>query len=137
MYGALQSSEQEAEQYNMAGNASDNRRDSFEDAFASAVGQQEEEVDLYELLGVEKKCNDQELGKAYKKKALRMHPDKGGDPEQFKQMKWAYDVLKDPYKRRVYDSYGVAGVRLLEGKVDTATAMQVRSSCCQLAFVFE
>ena len=109
----------------MAGQARADDQEAFDQAFQAAMGNQEEEVDLYDLLGVERDCKDKELGKAYKKKALRMHPDKGGDPEKFKQMKWAYDVLKDPSKRRVYDSYGSAGVRMMEGNVDPGTAMQV------------
>ena len=126
MYGALGTSEEEGQERNMAGHANTGDQEAFDQAFQAAMGNQEEEIDLYALLGVERACDDKELGRAYKKKALRMHPDKGGDPEKFKQMKWAYDVLKDPSKRRVYDSYGVAGVRMMEGKVDPGTAMQVR-----------
>mgnify|MGYP003303003705 CR=1 FL=1 len=50
---------------------------------------------LYETLGVEKSASAAQIKKAYRKKALRMHPDKGGDPEEFKKLQAAYDGLVD------------------------------------------
>jgi DnaJ family protein A protein 2 len=50
----------------------------------------------YDLLGVGKAANDAELKKAYRKKALKEHPDKGGDPEKFKDIQKAYETLSDP-----------------------------------------
>lgn len=60
----------------------------------------------YELLGVNKEATADELKKAHRKLALKLHPDKGGDPDKFKEINEAYDVLKDPEKRRIYDEYG-------------------------------
>ena len=40
-----------------------------------------------------------------------MHPDKGGDPEKFKEMQGAYEVLSDPEKRAIYDQYGEEGLK--------------------------
>ncbi|ERN00161.1 hypothetical protein AMTR_s00111p00054240 [Amborella trichopoda] len=60
----------------------------------------------YDILGVSKNASQDELKKAYKKAAIKNHPDKGGDPEKFKELAQAYDVLSDPEKREVYDQYG-------------------------------
>ncbi|CAL0329486.1 unnamed protein product [Lupinus luteus] len=60
----------------------------------------------YEVLGVSKSANEDEIKKAYKKAAMKNHPDKGGDPEKFKELSQAYEVLSDPEKRDVYDQYG-------------------------------
>ena len=65
----------------------------------------------YKVLGVDKNATTDEIKKAFRKRALKEHPDKGGDPEKFKDMTVAYEVLADPEKRALYDKYGEEGVR--------------------------
>ncbi|GMG98397.1 hypothetical protein Nepgr_000237 [Nepenthes gracilis] len=60
----------------------------------------------YDILGVSKNATQEDLKKAYKKAAIKNHPDKGGDPEKFKELAQAYEVLSDPEKREIYDQYG-------------------------------
>ncbi|EPQ58749.1 hypothetical protein GLOTRDRAFT_35434, partial [Gloeophyllum trabeum ATCC 11539] len=64
----------------------------------------------YDLLEVPEDASEADLKKAYRKKALRLHPDKGGDPELFKEVTHAYEVLSDPQKRSIYDARGEAGL---------------------------
>ena len=62
---------------------------------------------LYDILGVSKTDSCTDIKKAYLKLARTTHPDKGGDPEQFKQILRASEVLTDEKKRRMYDELGV------------------------------
>jgi len=66
---------------------------------------------LYEILGVEKEATMDQIKKAYRKLAIKCHPDKGGDPEKFKEIQAAYDVLFDKDKRDVYDKHGMEGLK--------------------------
>ena len=67
--------------------------------------------DYYEVLGVQKGASDDEIIKAYRKAAVKHHPDKeGGDESKFKEVSEAYEVLKDSSKRQRYDQFGHAGV---------------------------
>jgi molecular chaperone DnaJ len=75
------------------------------------------EIDYYEALEVSKNCTGAELKKAYRKLAMKYHPDRNPDnkeaEETFKYLSQAYEVLKDKEKRAIYDQYGKAG---LEGQ---------------------
>ena len=70
--------------------------------------------DYYEILEVTKSATPDEIKKAYRKKAIKFHPDKNpGDKkseENFKEAAEAYEVLSDPDKRQRYDQFGHAGV---------------------------
>ena len=70
--------------------------------------------DYYEVLGVEKNASDAEIKKAYRKLAMKYHPDQNpGDKsaeEKFKEVNEAYEVLSDADKKARYDQYGFAGV---------------------------
>ena len=61
---------------------------------------------LYDILGVSKTADTNEIKKAFKKAAMTHHPDKGGDPEKFKEIQKAHEVLTDERKRQVYDMTG-------------------------------
>jgi len=70
--------------------------------------------DYYEVLGIDKSANEQEIKKAYRKKAVKFHPDRNpGDKEaetSFKECAEAYEVLSDQKKKAVYDQYGHSGL---------------------------
>lgn len=67
--------------------------------------------DYYEVLGISKDASADEIKKAYRKLAVKYHPDKqGGDEAKFKEASEAYEVLKDQQKRQRYDQFGHAGV---------------------------
>jgi DnaJ family protein A protein 2 len=61
-------------------------------------------MNYYEVLDVNKNSSLQDIKKQYKKLALKHHPDRGGDPEQFKKISEAYQILSDPQKRAEYDN---------------------------------
>ncbi|KAK0722542.1 putative DnaJ protein like protein xdj1 [Lasiosphaeria miniovina] len=73
-----------------------------------------EDIDLYELLGVEKSANPNEIKKAYRKLALQHHPDKvpeemrAESEAKFKAVTQAYEILRDEEKRQLYDAHGMA-----------------------------
>ena len=73
-----------------------------------------EKRDYYEVLGVSKTASDAEIKAAYKKMAIKYHPDRNPDnkeaEEKFKEAAEAYDVLRDPEKRKRYDQFGFAGI---------------------------
>ena len=72
------------------------------------------EKDYYKILGVERTATEEEIKTAYKKMAIKYHPDRNpGDKEaeeKFKEAAEAYDVLHDPDKRSRYDQFGSAGL---------------------------
>ena len=70
--------------------------------------------DYYEILGVAKNASDEDIKKAYRKLAMKHHPDRNPDDkgaeEKFKEAKQAYEILSDPDKRATYNQFGHAGV---------------------------
>lgn len=70
--------------------------------------------DYYQTLGLARGASDDEIKRAYRRQALRYHPDKNKEPgaeEKFKEIAEAYDVLSDPRKREIFDRYGEEGTR--------------------------
>ena len=76
-------------------------------------------TDYYELLGVQKNASEAEIKKAFRKMAMRYHPDRNPDDKEsegkFKEVKEAYEVLSDNQKRSRYDQFGHAGVEGMGG----------------------
>jgi molecular chaperone DnaJ len=72
-------------------------------------------ADYYNVLGVERGASDDEIKKAYRKLAMTWHPDRNNGSkeaeEKFKEITEAYDVLRDPQKRAMFDRYGEAGLQ--------------------------
>ena len=79
-------------------------------------------ADYYSVLDVQRGASDDEIKKAYRKLAMKWHPDRNNGSkeaeEKFKEITEAYDVLRDPQKRAVYDRYGEAGLRGGGGPAD-------------------
>ncbi|MDP2171676.1 MAG: molecular chaperone DnaJ [Rhodocyclaceae bacterium] len=70
--------------------------------------------DYYEVLGVNRDASDEEIKKAYRRLAMKHHPDRNPDnpksEDRFKEAKEAYEILSEPKKRQAYDQFGHAGV---------------------------
>lgn len=70
--------------------------------------------DYYKILGITKGASDDEIKKAYRKMALKYHPDKNKSPgaeDKFKEIAEAYDVLSDPNKKEIFDKHGEDGLK--------------------------
>ncbi|KAF9379441.1 hypothetical protein CPB97_008961 [Podila verticillata] len=98
-------------------------------------------VHLYETLGVPKSSTQDEIKKAYRRLALRYHPDKVNIAEvpdhetRFRDIQAAYEVLGDPKKRQVYDKYGLMGVQMAGTEIG-AQLVELESLLCLLFIVF-
>ena len=96
--------------------------------------------DYYEVLGVAKNATEEEIKKAYRKKAIQYHPDKKpGDKEaeeKFKEAAEAYDVLSDPQKRQRYDQFGHAGVGGAAGGTGGFGGMSMEDIFSQFGDIF-
>jgi molecular chaperone DnaJ len=92
-------------------------------------------ADFYQVLGLQRNANDDEIKASYRRLAMQFHPDKNGGSkeaeEKFKQIIEAYDVLRDPQKRAAYDRYGEQGLRGMGGQqggfhhVDLSEALNI------------
>jgi len=79
----------------------------------SSGGRQDSKTDttrFYKVLGIAKDATDSQIKKAFRKLAREHHPDRGGDPEKFKEVQTAYEILGNAEKRALYDKYGMEGV---------------------------
>jgi len=74
-----------------------------------------ENKDYYKILGVSRSASEEEIKKAYRKVAMQYHPDRNPGvheaEDKFKTASEAYEVLRDPQKREIYDQYGIEGLR--------------------------
>ncbi|KAK2154167.1 hypothetical protein LSH36_275g07036 [Paralvinella palmiformis] len=95
---------------------------------------------LYNILGIEKNCTQDDIKKAYRKLALKYHPDKNPNnpdaTEKFKEINHAHSVLGDTTKRQIYDRYGSLGLYVAEqfGEENVNTYFVLTSPWCKEEF---
>ncbi len=75
-------------------------------------------ADLYEVLGVARDATEDDIKRAYRKRARSSHPDAGGDEDEFKSITHAYEVLSDRERRARYDRFGDDGTTATRGQGD-------------------
>lgn len=101
--------------------------------------------DYYDILGIQKDASEDDVKKAYRKQALRYHPDKNKSPgaeDKFKEIAEAYDVLSDPKKKDIYDRFGeegkfqrVSSRAMREGSEGVGVARGAQQRTLRLCFV--
>lgn len=102
----------------------------------------EKDQNLYETLGLTKEATPEEIKKAYRKMALKFHPDKNpNNPEatdKFKQINHAHTILSDPSKKEIYDRYGSMGLYIAEqfGEENVKTYFMLSSGWCKGLMIF-
>lgn len=115
---------------------SDEKRPSKMERKNSIVGES-----LYRVLDIDKKSDQDQIKKAYRKKALRLHPDKNpGNPEaadQFKEVNRAHKILSDVQLRDIYDKYGSMGLELAEqiGAENVAMVMRFQTPAAKIGML--
>jgi len=72
-------------------------------------------MDYYNILDVPRNASSEEIKKAYKKKAMKNHPDRGGDEKTFQQISEAYETLSNPDKKAMYDQFGTSDPQQMGG----------------------
>lgn len=96
---------------------------------------------LYEILGISKTANADDVKKTYRRLALKYHPDKNPDDpqaaEKFKEINRAHSILSDLTKRNIYDNYGSLGLYIAEqfGEENVNTYFILTSGWCKALFV--
>uniref|UniRef100_A0A7S1LRD8 J domain-containing protein n=1 Tax=Neobodo designis TaxID=312471 RepID=A0A7S1LRD8_NEODS len=95
------------------------------------------ETKFYDLLGVSPSASADEIRRSYKKLALKYHPDKAGEEyaERFQEIQEAGDVLRDPQRRRLYDIFGRAGMRTIEGGIGAEYADLIVSNLHRIRWI--
>lgn len=86
---------------------------SFENEFGLNNNRRNKNIDnnkFYNLLNISKNANKKDITKAFRKLAMKHHPDRGGNEEEFKKYQKAYEVLSDDEKRKIYDEHGEEGL---------------------------
>lgn len=72
------------------------------------------EANLYNTLDIRENCTTEEVKRAYKKMAVKYHPDKGGDPYMFNKVQEAYKILSYPLTKKIYDTFGTRSLKLVK-----------------------
>lgn len=95
--------------------------------------------DYYNILDIPRNASEDEIRKAYRKMALKFHPDKNKSPEaedKFKDIAEAYEVLSDPQKREIFDKYGEEGLKGAPNPPSGASGFNFKMPAGFTAFTF-